>query len=238
MLIICSLRTDFAAAFHDGCWGTKFIIVFAIWAASLWIPNDPVMNGYLQFARIVSVIFLFYQALLILVLAYSLNDLLVSNVEKEGGNAFSCSGIVLITIFVLTTGGNITWLVFEYLRFNKEGCGANLAWLIITTILGIFMYAIVLFRTRKDASMLTSSIVFLYQLFLQWSAMSSYPDPECNPYTNSAGNTTMEIVMGLFFTFLCLLVIGGSTTSANADGSLTNDMSSHMMEKEEDAATY
>ena len=235
MLIIVSLRTDFAAAFHDGCWGTKFLMVFGIWVASLWIPNDPVMNGYLQFARIVSVIFLFYQALLILVLAYSLNDLLVSNVEKEGGNAFSCSGIVLITIFALTTGGNITWLVFEYLRFGEEGCGANIAWLIISSVLGFFMYAIVLFRTRKDASMLTSSIVFLYQLFLQWSAMSSYPEPECNPYIASAGNTTMEIIMGLFFTFLCLLVIGGSTTKDEGEGNLTSDMSSHMMEKESEA---
>jgi len=47
MLIIVSLRTDFAAAFHDGCWGAKFLIVAGILIGSLWIPNDPVMNGYL-----------------------------------------------------------------------------------------------------------------------------------------------------------------------------------------------
>lgn len=162
MLIIVSLRNNFAAAFHDGCWGAKFLIVAGILIASLWIPNDPVINGYLQFARIVSIFFLMYQALLILVLAYSLNELLVRNVDNEGGSVFTCSGIILITLFILSTGGNITWLVFQYIKFGGSGCGANLTFLIITTILGVCMYGIVLVRTRKDASMLTSSIVWSY----------------------------------------------------------------------------
>ena len=237
MLIIVSLRTSFAAAFHDGCWGTKFLMIAGILVASLWIPNDPVINGYMEAARIISVVFLMYQALLVLLLAYSINDVLVSNVEKEGGNAFSCSGIILIVIFVLVTGGNITWLIFQYLRFTGEGCGGNLTFIIISTVLGVLMYGVVLVRTRNDASMLTSAIVWSYQLYLQWSAMSSKNDPVCNPYLNSAGNTTMEIIMGLFFTFLCLLVVGGSTTKEQ-DGTLTSDMAGHMMEKEEDATSY
>lgn len=237
MLIIVSLRTQFAAAFHDGCWGTKFLLIAGILVASLWIPNDPVINGYMEAARVISVIFLMYQALLILLLAYSLNDVLVSNVEKEGGNAFSCSGIILIVIFVLVTGGNITWLVFQYIKFTGEGCGANLTFIIISTVLGVLMYGVVLIRTRNDASMLTSAIVWAYQLYLQWSAMSSNNDANCNPYLESPGNTTMEIILGLTFTFLCLLVVGGSTTK-DQDGTLTSDMAGHMMEKEEDTQNY
>ena len=86
----------------------------------------------------------------------------MGNVDREGGNAFSCSGIILITIFVLSTAGNITWIVFQYIEFGNEGCGANISFLIISTIIGAFMYIIVLFRTRKDASVLTSSIVWTY----------------------------------------------------------------------------
>ena len=234
MLCIVALRNDFAAAFHDGCWGAKFLIVTGIFIASLWIPNDPVMDGYLQFARIVSIFFLMYQALLILVLAYTLNSTLVRNVNREGDNAFSCSGIILITVFVLTFAGDITWLVFQYIEFGGEGCGANIAFLIISTILGVFMHVIVIFRTRDDASVLTSSIVWAYQLYLQWSAMSSSSDPECNPYTHSAGNTTAEIIIGLFFTFLALLIIGGSTTN-EGETTVTGEMSKHMMETEDDA---
>ena len=47
MLIIVSLRNEAAAVFHDGCWGVKFIIVAGILVSSLWIPNDPVIDGYL-----------------------------------------------------------------------------------------------------------------------------------------------------------------------------------------------
>jgi hypothetical protein len=232
MLIIVSLRTGWAAAFHDGCWGIKFLIVAGIFVGSLWIPNDPVIDGYMEFTRVVSVFFLMYQALLILVLAYSLNDLLINNVEMEGGSACSCSGIILITIFVSITSGNIIWLVFQYIKFGNEGCGANITFLVISTILGFLMYAVVIFRTRKDASMLTSAIVWCYQLYLQWSAMASRPDPHCNPFLESTANTTMMIILGLFITFLSLLILGGSTTKGD-EGTVTGNMSAHVMEKEE-----
>ena len=62
--------------------------------------------------------------------------------------------------------------------------------------------------------------------------MSSSPDPECNPYIKSPGNTTGELVIGLFFTFMALLVIGGKTSTSD-DNTLTGDMASHMMEKDE-----
>ena len=72
-------------------------------SSSLWIPNDPMMNGYMEFARIISVLFLMYQDLLILVLACNLNDTLVNNFEKEGGSATSYRGIILIIIFLVVT---------------------------------------------------------------------------------------------------------------------------------------
>lgn len=166
MLVVVSLRNSCAAAFHDGCWGVKFLMVAGIFVGSLWIPNDPVMNGYMEFARIISVLFLMYQALLILVVAYSLNDVLVKNVEDSGGSALTCSGIILIIIFVVVTGCDITWLVFEFKEYGNEGCTANLTFLIISAILGCLTYVIVVFKTRQDASILTSSIVWCYQLYL------------------------------------------------------------------------
>lgn len=169
-----------------------------------------------------------------MLVAYSLNDLLISNVDREGGSACSCSGIILILTFVLTTVGNIVWLVYQYVEFANEGCGANYTFIIISTVLGVLMYGVVLIRTRKDASMLTSAIVWSYQLYLQWSAMSSSPNQQCNPYTSSSGNTTAEIILGLFFTFLSLLIVGGSTTKG--DPTVTDTMSAHMMENENEVS--
>ena len=130
----------------------------------------------------------------------------------DGGHAFTCSGIILLTFFGALTIGNLVWIIYQFKLFGGEGCGGNITQMIITCLLGIVMYGIVLLRTRKDASILTSALVLCYCLYLQWSALSSKDDEQCNPYLKSGVNTTMEIMLGLFFTFVSLLVISASTT--------------------------
>jgi hypothetical protein len=64
----------------------------------------------MEFARYVSVIYLSYQAMLMLIVAYVINNGLVTAASKvEGGG---CAGIMLVALFLIFTGGNITWLVF------------------------------------------------------------------------------------------------------------------------------
>jgi hypothetical protein len=111
ILCIILARNTAVALFHDGCWGAKFLIVFAAFVASMWIDNS-FFHGYMSFARIVSVIFLFVQALLMLVVAYQLNELLVSNYEAERGEGIGVSGAIVIAITAIVTIGNIVWLVF------------------------------------------------------------------------------------------------------------------------------
>lgn len=41
-----------------------------------------------------------------------------------------------------------------------------MTFLIISTVIAVLSYVVVLIRTRNDASMLTSSIVWSYQLYL------------------------------------------------------------------------
>lgn len=104
-------------------------------------------------------------------------------------------------------------------------------------VLGVFIHLIVcFFNTRPDASIFTSSVVLSYILYLQWVALSSATDPdECNPYIlDSKGNSSFEIIMGLFFNFFALLTIAGST-SKNEDKTLTNDLAVGMMENEDEA---
>ena len=115
--------------------------------------------------------------------------------------------------------------------FGGSGCAGNNIQMSLTLILGIFMHVIVLFRTRKDASVLTSALVFSYNLYLQWSALSSKEDESCNPYLNSATNTTLELILGLFFTFASLLVISASTQK---EENLTTQLASGVQEKEEE----
>ena len=109
ILIVTLFRNKFAAMIHDGFWTLKALIVLGIFIGSCWIPNDPTMNGYMTFAKWVSVIYLSYQAILILAFAYVINDALVDNMNDDATN---CSGIILIVVFLCFLGGSITWTVF------------------------------------------------------------------------------------------------------------------------------
>ncbi len=105
----------------------------------------------------------------------------------------------------------------------------------ITLIASVFLYVIVLFRTREDASVLTSSIVVSYILYLQWSALASRPEPECNPFINSSVNTTMQIIAGLAFTLFSLAVISSSSKQSSQEKSnLTTKINDPLMEDKND----
>lgn len=208
------MRNDTAAILHDGWWTLKFFIVAALFIGSFWIPNSPTITGYMEFSRYVSVIYLSYQAMLMLIVAYVINNGLVTAASKIEGGGFP--GILLIVLFFLFTGANITWLVFQYINFS--GCGGNVAIMITTTIIGTAMYGLVLLRTRSDASVFTSSLVYFYCLFLQWSAFSSDTTDTCNPFNpnsnsgkNARANTISMMVIGLLFVFASLLVVASIT---------------------------
>jgi TRAP-type C4-dicarboxylate transport system permease small subunit len=93
-----------------------------------------------------------------------------------------------------------------------------------------------LLRTREDASILTSSLVLLYISYLQWSALASNPRIECNPFDSSSTNTILQIILGLFFTFISLIIISGSTKKSDVSN-MTTKMNNQMMEDEEDDGT-
>jgi hypothetical protein len=209
VFLVTLFRNEGASAFHDGCWMVKILMTLGILILSMWIPNDPFFTGYLEFAGWVSFAFLCFQAILMLEVAYRLNDVLISNVNNDDGAAMSCSGIILIGLTLSLFVGNVIWIWIMFDSFS--GCIFNVWQMCFTTVMGILMYALVLVRTRDDASIFTSSLVLTYNLYLQWSALSSKPKSECNPYIQSAGNTTFEIIMGLVFTFLALLVISSQS---------------------------
>ena len=183
----------------------------------------------MSFARIVSVLFLVAQGLLMLVVAYKVNERMIKNYENEGKDV-GCSGVIIIFLTLTLTAGNITWMVYQYIWYKE--CGSNSTMMSITLAACVFFYVIVFFRTREDASMLTSSIVVSYSLYLQWSALASKPDIVCNPFINSNTNTTMQIIAGLSFTFMSLAIIS-STTKSEDKSNLTTKMNGHLMENEE-----
>ena len=224
-LIILS-RNQTAAAFHDGCWFTKSLLVAGLFTGSMWISND-FMEGYLVVTKWVGTGFLIYQAMLMLISAYKVNDQLVANYEKDQGK---CSAIILMGTTVGITALNIFWIVKSFMSFR---CGYNIIIQIVTIVGILVMYGLVLLRSRKDASILTSSMASCYCLYLQWTAMSSDNDPHCNDNLYEASNTVWQIVIGLFFTIFCLSIVSASKQSED-ETNLTSSVGSHLIEQERD----
>ena len=166
-----------------------------------------------------------------LVVAYKINEVLVGNYERNGD---ACSQAIIIGSTLFLTGISLGWLGMQYYWYH--GCGYNNIIISITILAGIAFFVIVFLRTREDASILTSSIVLLYVSYLQWSALAANPNQTCNPFGDSSVNTVMQIVLGLFFTFISLIVISGSTKKSD-ENNLTTRANNHMMEDEEDDGT-
>lgn len=164
-----------------------------------------------------------------MVVAYKINEQFVGNYEQEKG--FGCSGIILIFLTILFTIGNVTWTVYQYIWFKD--CSSSVTMMIVTTIVNILFYGLVFLRAREDASIFTSSVVVFYVLYLQWSALASSPDQECNPFFETNVNTTLQIVGGLFFTMISLVVISSSSKSGE-ETNLTTKVNGHLIEHDEE----
>jgi hypothetical protein len=106
----------------------------------------------------------------------------------------------------------------------------------VTLIASIASYVVVFFKTRDDASILTSSLVVAYLLYLQWSALASRPNDQCNPFEHSNANTVLQIIVGAFVTVISLMVIS-STTKKSHKQNLTTKINQPLMEDEEDDHT-
>ena len=90
-------------------------------------------------------------------------------------------------------------------------CGYNITIQTITVVGILLMHGLVLLRSREDASVLTSAIASLYCLYLQWSALSSDSNGDCNRNLYSDSISWMQIVFGMIFTGVSLFIISGST---------------------------
>lgn len=203
-------RGGWSAAWHDGFWGFKSLLVFVLFIIMLFIPNSFFI-GWANFSRVASIFFLLYQALVMLIVAYGINDALVSSYNQDSSKGFA---ILLIIITVVIYILSILFLIYQYIWFGD--CDGNVAIITITLIMAVIFFVLVILKTREDASILTTAIVFLYCLFLSWAAMASRPTTECNPFLDSSSNFTFQVLFGFLITIITLIVAAASTTDSGS----------------------
>lgn len=114
--------------------------------------------------------------MLLIIVAYTINDKLVGALD----NGNNCVGGLLVALTSIFTLGTLVFLIMQYIWFHE--CAGPIVIVSYTLVFTIAFYVLVLLRTRKDASIFTSSIIASYVTFLSWSAIASLPDEECNPF--------------------------------------------------------
>jgi hypothetical protein len=78
VLIAILPRANCSSNFHDGCWVLKFLLIAAGYVACFFIPN-PFYKVWAYIARVLSSLFLIFQAIVIMLAAYSINDAIVGS---------------------------------------------------------------------------------------------------------------------------------------------------------------
>ena len=221
MLIILSISkwtgSKIGSILNDACWMLHIVIISCVFVASLWIPNSYI-NIYGYLSRFLSMLFLIFQGIWILSIAYKVNEVLV-DYHAESGSKLSM-GLLLAT----TTAIYVCDVVFLYLQFEWFGRWSFNFWILTILVIMFVIYTLMtVFQTRENASILTNSIVILYSLYLSWSAMASEPEEECNPFVISNSNTFFQIIIGLIFTIASILSISIITkTYEESDGFHSN----------------
>jgi len=192
-------------SFHVGWWVLKALLFAILVAGAFFVPNDVFGAGvgadgtqvagswgYAQFSRVVSAFFLISQIVAFIDFAYHWNDSWLKNAfggeENEGQEATNKNWLYgLVAVSALNLILSITGIVVLYLFYGA--CAISSFFITLTAIAVVGMS--VESGTDSDSSLLTSSIVSLYSVYLCWSAVNSNPNTLCNPTASGSSDPEM-----------------------------------------------
>ena len=152
---------------HTGFFLPKTFLLVGLLVALFFAPNQ-VLEGYGQFARAGSALFLVFQIIVLLDSVYRANERLL---ERDSVALAVALAVVLYGVAFAAVG-----LLFHH--FAGGGCSLHTAFIGITLAMGLSTTLVSVSPYRQSsAGLLTSGVVFLYALFLCWSAIRSDTEP-------------------------------------------------------------
>jgi hypothetical protein len=217
--LLSAVATKVQPRLNREAWPAKYALFGISVFATLFLSSAVTFDGvYLWFARAGATLFLLLQQVILIDVAYNWNEDWVDRSDQADRLEYGSGSVwlqaivatcVAFYIFTLTGIG----LLYEYFG----GCSEN-TWIITLTLLGVgALTAIQL--SGSEGSLLTSSVVSLYAVYLAYSMVSKNPNQQCNPQLG--GNDFWGIAIGLTLTALSLAWTGWSWTAEerlNAQG--------------------
>jgi len=201
-------------------WPAKYALFCFLVGSTVFLPNKPLFYDiFLDISRIGASVFVVYQQIILIDVAYCWNDAWVERANQadyqEVGSGTKWLAAVLLSSGILYTG-SLAVITFLYRTF-ATGCVTNSLFIAFTFILPLIATLVQLFT--KEGSLLTSAVVTAYATYLLFAALSKNPHVECNPLLGDVN--TFNIGLGLAFTALSLAWTGLSVTSDDASSTAT-----------------
>mmetsp|Transcript_29729 Transcript_29729/g.68172 ORF Transcript_29729/g.68172 Transcript_29729/m.68172 type:complete len:286 (-) Transcript_29729:59-916(-) len=169
--------TRFAAYMHTGFWFAKVVLLTGLLVGGAFLP----LRGLLVFGemcRWVAMLFLLFQVVALIDLAYSWNESWRSRDDELAGE-WRWRGSILAVAFALysVSLAGIA-LMFEYLA--ADGCALNTALLACTLVAAVGFTALSVSPVAEHGAILASAVVTAYVVYIAYSALASAPDVGCN----------------------------------------------------------
>lgn len=210
--VCASVASYLRPALNREVWPAKYCIYLLLVLCSVFMSNHPWFLGiFLHLSRVGAMIFIVIQQIILIDLAYNWNDAWVGKADSADRLDWGSGAKWLRATIAVCAGFYILAFVGIGLLYHYfSGCGGNTA-IITMSLLGIIAVTLVQL-SGFEGSLLTSSVISLYVVYLGYSAVSKNPHGLCNPQL-ARENDPYDIVMGLFLTALSLAWTGWSWTA-------------------------
>lgn len=210
-LIRCRDADDPRTMLHTECLGIKFSIWTGMVVLAFFIP-DSFYQIYGEIARVLSGLFLVYQALVIINVVYLMNSSMVDRDE--------CI-YPLIAGAVVTYMASLAFIITAYAIYAPRGsCSTNIFWITWTIVLVMVVTLVSISNWRiEEAGLFTSGVIVMYCSFLLLSALNSLPkDSECVKNNGLDAGWIQIISFFIVLAVVLLSTLRAGTADITGDG--------------------
>jgi len=219
---------------HLGGWLVK-VFLYALLLGLSFLPTNDTMAQYADVARGFSVIFLLAQVLIIINFAYDAHDWLKDKMDatdrrfeldnfEPGLLSNGWRNLYAFASFSLFIGSLVA-LGFLYNIFGGS-CPLHNFFISETLVLGV-VFTLISMMNVIGKGLLPPSILFAYNTYLCYGALTNNPDTDCNRFAASGSQSEASIYTGLVIaafsvTWAAYSSAGSFTKAVRMDGTQTS----------------
>jgi len=212
ILLACLTKSEFSKQVNEGCWCLKVLLIFVIWVLFFFVPNT-FFEGYSDFAKFIGALFLFFQIIMLIDLAYMWGESWIEKYENDN----KAYGVLLVIGTVVCDGLVIFLNVYMFIWYSSDSsCSLTIFLVVFNLILILIMNLLTISGIAKNGSLMTCASFSLYITYILWSGMSSNPDAGCNELISNANTMVVEIIFGFLLIVIALTYMVFNTNKKSA----------------------